>query len=310
MRGKKTQLWEGGHRVPCFIRWPSGDIGPPRGLQELCQVQDLLPTLADLAGIAEIPTPLDGDSLGPIFRGRRDTLGDRLLVINYSRMPTFQVTYTRGNPAIPRRDGAAVLWKDWRLLENRRLYDVKSDPHQDRDVAPEYPEVVATMQNHLQTWWDTVKDDVMHPQRVVIGNDAENPMLLTACEWLDVFVDQQRQIRRGDRKNGVWHLIVDRSGTYQFDLRRYPRESGLPLQAALPETEVTDGTFVASESLPIAAARLRIGDHEETRRAEAGGESIRFQVDLEAGPIEMQTWMLDRSGNEICGAYYVYVTRL
>lgn len=34
MRGKKTQLWEGGHRVPCFIRWPAGDIGEPREIDE------------------------------------------------------------------------------------------------------------------------------------------------------------------------------------------------------------------------------------------------------------------------------------
>ena len=52
MRGQKTQLWEGGHRVPCFIRWPGGDIGTPREIDELCQVQDLLPTLADLSGVA------------------------------------------------------------------------------------------------------------------------------------------------------------------------------------------------------------------------------------------------------------------
>ena len=27
MRGKKTEIWEGGHRVPCFIRWPKGGLG-------------------------------------------------------------------------------------------------------------------------------------------------------------------------------------------------------------------------------------------------------------------------------------------
>ncbi len=49
----------------------------------------------------------------------------------------------------------------------------------------------------------------MQVQRVVIGNDRENPMLLTACEWLDVFIDQQSQVRNGELKNGVWHLVVD-----------------------------------------------------------------------------------------------------
>lgn len=38
-------------------------------------------------------------------------------------------------------------------------------------------------------------------------------MLLTACEWLDVFVDQQIQIRRGVEKNG---------GAYYVYVRRLP----------------------------------------------------------------------------------------
>jgi arylsulfatase len=65
MRGKKTTLWEGGHRVPCLIRWPSGPIGPARRIHELSHVQDLLPTLADLADIDSPPKNLDGRSLAP-----------------------------------------------------------------------------------------------------------------------------------------------------------------------------------------------------------------------------------------------------
>ena len=26
MRGMKTELWDGGHRVPCFINWPLGNF--------------------------------------------------------------------------------------------------------------------------------------------------------------------------------------------------------------------------------------------------------------------------------------------
>ena len=63
------------------------------------------------------------------------------------------------------------------------------------------------------------------PQRVVIGHVAENPMMLTACEWLDVFVDQQGQIRKGVRKNGYWELEVAEAGVYEFELRRWPREA-------------------------------------------------------------------------------------
>lgn len=311
MRGKKTQLWEGGHRVPCFIRWPGGFVGPPRDIDELSHVQDLLPTLADLCGINEhLPQKLDGESLTPIFRFEKNTLGDRMLVINYSRMPGFKVGYTKSNPAIPRRDGAAVLWKKWRLLENRRLYNVQDDPHQDNDVASQHPEIVAKLSQHLNQWWDGVKDDVMEPQRVIIGNDAENPSILTACEWLDVFVDQQVQIRRGVRKNGIWHLRVAQPGTYTFELRRWPRESRLKLEAGLPATTVTDGVYPPGQAFPIASARIKIGDVQKDSTPSDDGTSIRFTAELTEGDVELRTWMLDNNGSEICGAYYVYVQRL
>jgi len=309
MRGKKTQLWEGGHRVPCFIRWPGGNLGPSREIAELCHVQDLLPTLAELVGAKSVPDRLDGVSLGPLLRGHVDALEERMLVINYSRMPTFKVTYTDQNPAIPQRDGAAVLWKHWRLIENRSLYNVQADPLQEHDVAAEHPEVVAKLRAHLQDWWNGVKDQVLQPQRVVIGSDAENPMLLTACEWLDVFVDQQQQVRRGIRSNGVWHLDVDQPGRYTFELRRYPEESGLKLQASLPRTRVTDGTFEPAQSLPIAKARIQIGPYEATGQPDESQSMISFSTELSPGPIELQTWMLDESEQEICGAYYVTVRR-
>lgn len=309
MRGNKTKLWEGGHRVPCLIRWPNQLAA--QKIDDLTHVQDLLPTLADLADCEKhLPGSLDGTSLAPRLLGNTDSLADRMLVINYSRMPQFKVTYTKGNPAIPRRNGAAVMWKKWRLLENRRLYNVEQDPHQDHNVAHDHPEIVAKMREHLATWWNGVKDDVMTPERVVIGSEQENPSLLTACEWLDIFVDQQVQIRRGVLNNGVWHLIVDQPGTYEFALRRWPNESGLKLDQATPMKQVTDGTFPAGAALPIKAGRLKIGDFDQTSPADSSGQSITFRTRLSAGPIEMQTWMLDGNQDSICGAYYVDVRRI
>ncbi len=308
MQGKKTTLWEGGHRVPCLIRWPDGNLGESREVSELSHVQDLLPTLADLAGVSNIPENLDGQSLTPIFRKERATLDDRMLVINYSRMPTFKVTYTDGNPAIPQRNGAGVLWRNWRLLEGNQLYDVRTDLHQDHNVAEEFPGIVAKMNKHLDAWWDPVKNDVMEPERVIIGSESENPSRLTACEWLDVFVDQQRQIRRGDLKNGVWHLTVAKSGSYSFKLRRWPQESGLKLTDALQETVVTDGVYVPGKSLPIAGASLAIkGQPQQTATAKSGATQIQFNATLSAGPTEIKATFTDSKEKPIVGAYYLEV---
>ncbi len=304
MKGGKVTLWEGGHRVPCFVRWPAGGLGPPRDVAALTQVQDLMPTLLELVG-APPPGPLDGISLAPLLRDGV-ALPDRKLVIHYSRMPT------RADPAAaaPRREGAAVLWRNWRLLEDRALYDVLADPAQGRDVAAGHPEIVAAMRVHLDAWWAGVEARVNEPSRIVIGDDAENPMLLTACEWWDVFVDQQAQVRRGELKNGRWHLEVAQAGEYEIELRRWPREADLPLDAPAPAVELADGRLPPGRALPIAHARLRLGGVEQRRDVAPGATHAVFRVPLPAGAAELETEFTSDDGEIRLGAYYAYVRRL
>jgi arylsulfatase A-like enzyme len=308
MRGGKTTLWEGGHRVPCFIRWPKGNFGTPRDIDELTEVQDLLPTLLELCAITPRQTPkFDGTSLAGLLSGREQHLPDRMLVVNYSRMPTS----TEGEPAsIPKKDGGAVLWKKWRLLNGEQLYNVQADPAQNIDVSKQHPDVAAKMRAHLDRWWNGLGPDVAKCERAVIGNKSDNPTTLTACEWLDVFVDQQAQVRQGVPRNGVWHLDVAHAGKYEFQLRRWPTESGLALTAAIPATLVTDGKYIAGKSLPIHAARLEIAGQTLSESATASSQSIPFQVELKPGPCEMKATFLDGAGQEICGAYYVTVQAL
>jgi arylsulfatase len=308
MRGGKTTLWEGGHRVPCFIRWPKGAFGEARDIEELTEVQDLLPTLLDLCSITPQKSPMfDGTSLVGLLRGRAQHLPDRMLVVNYSRMPIS----TEGEPAsIPRKDGAAVLWKKWRLLGGKQLYDLRTDPGQDSDISKIHPDVVAKMRAHLDRWWNGLGPDVAGCERVVIGNRSDDPTTLTACEWLDVFVDQQGQVRRGVARNGMWHLDVDHAGKYEIQLRRWPAETGLALAAGIPATRVTDGEYAAGKTLPIQAGRLEIAGQTLDEPATNGAKFVPFQVDLPAGPCEMKATFLDSDGREICGAYYVTVDAL
>ena len=150
MKGGKVTLWEGGHRVPLFLRWPGGEFGAPRDVPELAHVQDLLPTLIDVCGL-QGPTQahFDGVSLGGLLRGTQQSLPDRMLVVNYSRMP-FGVKRPAPNHAgTPRKEGAAVLWQRWRLLENTMLFDLASDPQQEHNVIDQHPDVAEKMR---RTW--------------------------------------------------------------------------------------------------------------------------------------------------------------
>ena len=51
MRGHKTEMWEGGHRVPGFLRWPQSGIQHGRDIPQLTEVQDIAPTLLELSEI-------------------------------------------------------------------------------------------------------------------------------------------------------------------------------------------------------------------------------------------------------------------
>ena len=151
MRGKKCELWEGGHRVPFFFYWPNGDLGEPREIEGLTQVQDILPILIEFCGL-EPPAELrlDGISLAPVLRGAEQVPEDRMLTVNYSRMPGELDYPTPDSPSFIKREGAAVLWKRWRLLEGTALYDLDSDPEQNLDVADQHPDIVRQMRDYLK----------------------------------------------------------------------------------------------------------------------------------------------------------------
>lgn len=300
MKGGKITLWEGGHRVPCFIRWPAGRLGQPRDVAELTQMQDLLPTLVELCALKAPPeAKWDGISLAGLLRGEQSHLLDRMLVVQFSRM----------DHPVPIKGDAAVLWKQWRLLNDRELYDVAADPGQEHDVADAHPEVVKKMREHYAKWWAAIEPRVNTFSDIIVGSEAEPVTILSAADWQDVFLDQQLQVRKGEPRGGAWGLEVARGGEYEFELRRWPREADMPLTAGLPAFKLVDGELPPGVALPIAKAKLRVDDVEQSRDVKPENKAVSFTVSLKKGAVKAQTWFYDASGKELCGAYYVYVQR-
>lgn len=299
MRGGKVTLWEGGHRVPCFIRWPSGDLRAPGEIPGLCAVQDLLPTILELTGRGvSRHDRFDGLSLANVLRGNEDPPEDRKLVVQFSRM----------NRPDPVKNDACVLWRDWRLVHGKELYDLSRDPMQKNNVIADRPEIAEKLQKHYDFWWDDLASGVNEPQPVVVGHD-ESDDLLSPCEWWNVFLDLSNQVRKGVRRGGRSFLEIARSGEYEIELRRWPRERERPFRATMPETPIADGVFLEGVSLPIHYVRLAIGDYDETLPVDEKACYVTFQAALREGPVEMRACFLDEHREEICGAYFVYVRR-
>ncbi|MEE2723192.1 MAG: arylsulfatase [Bacteroidota bacterium] len=330
MRGMKTELWEGGHRVPLFIKWGNGNFkNTGKEVEGLCKVTDILPTLVELCGLnVTNKSSLKGLSLASILYGKEEISKDRKLIINYSRMPNFISYPIPHGQTILKKDGAVVLWKGWRLLESRELYNLENDPKQQLNIYDKNPAIVKILENELDQWWDSVKDDANEVQRIIIGSAYENPTTLTAIDWLDVFVDQQQQISLGARKNSYWCLEVEEVGEYEIELRRWPRETDATI-TGVPTT--LGGRKVKTYPLPIKQASIYIGGVELrsiseknpygfeglTKNVNSEDKFIKFNVNLKKGPIYLHTFFhLDEgsdkkaSDQNLIGAYYVYINKI
>ncbi len=288
MRDGKTSLYDGGHRVPCFVRWPGGKLRGAGDIDELTTCQDLLPTLIELC---ELKTPtgtrFDGTSLAGLLRGSQTHLPDRMIVVQYHiEIPKWNAT---------------VMWKKWRLVKGQELYDVAADPGQKKNVADKHPEIVQAMREHYERWWTEVEPVAKEPCYVHIGSDRENPVTLTCADWHMIYADNFRHLQ--EKKNSYWNILVERDGDYEFTLTRWPPEAGAALDASLT------GPLGAGKAFPVARARLNINDFDQSKPAAPGDKSVTFTVPLKAGKTRLQTWFYDESGNELCGAFYATARR-
>jgi arylsulfatase len=300
LRDGKVTLWDGGHRAPCFIRWPNGKLVPPCDVDELAQVQDIFPTLIDFCGLkTPADANFDGVTLAKLVSGDEKSLADRMLVVQFSRM----------DRPVPAKGDAAVLWKKWRLVNDRELYDVSKDPAQQHDVAAVNPQIVQRMREHYEKWWADVSPTMNDLADITLGADAEPETLLSAADWQDVFLDQQRQVRDGVSRSGAWGVHVVQDGDYTFELRRWPREADAPLSASMPKFKAIDGEYPPGNALPIAKAKIRVGETEKRIDLTPADKSAKFVIPLQSGRTKVQTWFYDASGQKLCGAYYVYVKR-
>ncbi|MEO0871184.1 MAG: sulfatase [Pseudomonadota bacterium] len=131
-RGWKITLFEGGIRVPMFVKWPAR-IAPGTVVDTPVAHIDLLPTLAAAAG-ASVPTDrvIDGRNILPAALG--------------------EGTIERPDDAIYWQTGEyqVVRAGDWKLQRDGRqdkmwLFDLASDPTEQTNLAGQQPEKVAEL---------------------------------------------------------------------------------------------------------------------------------------------------------------------
>jgi arylsulfatase A-like enzyme len=124
-RGEKRTLFEGGLRIPMMVRWP-GQIAAGAVSEHLGYFPDVMPTLADIAGI-DTPPMTDGISVLPTLTGEARQAQHEYLYWEFLNQ-------------------TAVRLGDWKGYKRGdapwALYDLGRDISEAHDVAGEHPDLI------------------------------------------------------------------------------------------------------------------------------------------------------------------------
>ena len=298
MRGMKGWEYEGGHRVPFFMRWTDGGFKHGRDIDQLSANIDVLPTLIDLCSLRS-PDHLrfDGTSLKPLLYDLPNNLDERVIVTDSQRVE-YPIKWRK----------SAVMTNQWRLINGVELYDILADPEQRNNIADRYPDVVQKLRKHYEEWWELVSPTFDKDCPIIIGTEYEKVTRLTCHDWHgEECAWNQGQIRQGLQCNGYWVIEVAKDGEYMFELRRWCKEEDKAMTEGIPG-EIIDW-YHGGKALDVKMAYIKIGDQEQTKAVDPEAKGITFKFNLKAGVTHLQTRLYNNEGLSL-GAYYVYIKPL
>lgn len=135
--GQKTELLEGGLRIPAIVRWPG--VAPAGAASQQAMItMDWVPTLLAAAGAsADIRFPSDGIDVGPFIRNPSASIPRKL----YWRY--------KANRQRAMRDRN---WKYLKILENKFLFNIEDDPRERANLKDRHPDIFARLESEWRAW--------------------------------------------------------------------------------------------------------------------------------------------------------------
>ena len=165
LRGRKRDVWEGGHRVPGVISWPAVVSGPARVSWDPVVTMDFHATVLDVLGVerpaAQRDWGYDGVSVLPILRG--EAPAERGIGWMYFA------------PYPSAANGYAFRWGKWKLAVGGiscnpahatfncslpQLYDLSVDIGENNNLALQLPDVLTALEANFSRWFHSVNNSI------------------------------------------------------------------------------------------------------------------------------------------------------
>jgi len=148
-RGHKSDIWEGGHRIPFLVRWPAKiKAGSTNG--QLVSLVDLVATCADIVQ-SKIPANAGEDSVSllPVLLGKTDAPGHEAVVF-HSANGSFGIQQGHWKLELCQNSGG---WgKGGVTNAPGQLYDLSQDISEQTNAYNQHPEIVAQLTKLLEKY--------------------------------------------------------------------------------------------------------------------------------------------------------------
>lgn len=146
LRSQKLSLYEGGIRVPGFLRWPAR-VRPHQLVQTPASLLDLLPTICSLTGARLPRKPLDGESLAAWLTSPQPARSRPIHWHYFNAIDPPRAALRDGDwkilgigdAPVPRRPGGGFRPEDLPLVKSVpltrfELYNLREDPREERNL--------------------------------------------------------------------------------------------------------------------------------------------------------------------------------
>jgi len=152
-RGYKSDIWEGGHRVPFIVKWPA-KVKPSSTSDAIICLTDFMATSAELVG-ATLPNNTGEDSVSflPAMLGK-EIKTSRKGIIHHSIKGHFAYREGKWKLVLSKSSGGFKNPKPPKNAPKGQLYDLEEDPGETKNLFEAKPEIVQRLANQLQAYVD------------------------------------------------------------------------------------------------------------------------------------------------------------
>ena len=211
LRNRKGTVYEGGIRVPCYVRWPA-KVKAGHIIDTPLAHIDITPTILAACGVAA-DAPFDGRNFAWMLTQGPGNWLSRTLFVQWHRgdEPEKYRAFAARGPKYKLVQAAGVpQGAKWEA--KFELFDITADPFEEKDLAAEKPDEVANLKKQYEEWFADVTKKGFAPPRIIIGSEKENPVRLSRQDW------RGPNATWAPEALGHWEIELAKEGRYKLTI--------------------------------------------------------------------------------------------